>query len=1000
MRVLALSCLVVACVPVVAAEHLLLDAAAQTTYWQVNLGTEFPGASGGIAAATDPERGACLKGTFAFTADSRYAGFQWRGSLGQGRALGFSVKMPRGDGSIRVLDSTGQWLMGAFKAQRGQWSEVEVPLEPSSFSGHWSGANDGVLHFPLQAILIATMPGPPNQEVFLRNLYVTVDEVTPSEGWQTVVTPGVAWGVALVGEDVRYDIRCQNRLERPQSGKLTLYAQNVGEEAPRQIAQWPLNLEPWTAQNLRLDLPSDAPRYTQLKAVLTDDAGVTVQSTTSGLAVLPIPRHYGQAAPDCFFGLQTGGDAAVAERLGAKAMRLFFFWCFTESRRGDVRWDVLDRFIRGTQEHNMDAMVTMVLRAPAWAGWNLEGYPKAKALPAPEMIGEWKRFLGQVVERVGDKLRLIEIENEPDLTCVSHAGLSLEQGADYYTKILQESRKVIREKAPGLTVAALDVSGGDLDRGLPFSRRVMEQAADCVDLYTGHPYASPRNFGPGQHPKWPVANRMAEKCTEALDLMEAHGRPRKMWVGELGWALSTQCDPLSREGLDWAACVAQSMVVGKSVPGVEKYMHFTISGCNEGGYEYGICRGDPAYPMPLALAYSTAAYVLDDTRPVERVKVGRGLWRASFVCEARNELIVAWWADEDGLAAQPPANAPAGRWLDSFQQPVKPEQGRFPVGRMPVYWVQSLADGPKPQWLADTREVHAWDLALGSAYVSAADRVTVELANYSGAPMPVTVDVSGEAQQASLAPTEDLQSVQVQLKKALPVGYRRVLDVRATGAGRTLRQELRTDLLALPTPPAGWACEGDLREWQTLKPLDISTRASVLPPDPNVGWDGPEDLSLKAWLAADPRGLHLACAVTDDKHFVPEAGAGRFWTSDSLQVAVDPRNNSTDAFDGDDRELGLVLGADGPHVYLDYPAPARSLDVPVAVRREGTVTTYEAFLPWSALDIPAPTRGQVVAINFIANDNDGNGRNYWMGLTPGIGESKCPSAYREFVVNP
>jgi len=41
----------------------------------------------------------------------------------------------------------------------------------------------------------------------------------------------------------------------------------------------------------------------------------------------------------------------------------------------------------------------------------------------------------------------------------------------------------------------------------------------------------------------------------------------------------------------------------------------------------------------------------------------------------------------------------------------------------------------------------------------------------------------------------------------------------------------------------------------------------------------------------------------------------------------------------------------------------------------------------------------VIAVNFIANDNDGQGRGYWMGLTPGIGEGKNPEAYREFVVS-
>jgi hypothetical protein len=39
-----------------------------------------------------------------------------------------------------------------------------------------------------------------------------------------------------------------------------------------------------------------------------------------------------------------------------------------------------------------------------------------------------------------------------------------------------------------------------------------------------------------------------------------------------------------------------------------------------------------------------------------------------------------------------------------------------------------------------------------------------------------------------------------------------------------------------------------------------------------------------------------------------------------------------------------------------------------------------------------------MAINFIANENDGNGRAYWMGPTPGIGEGKSPRSYRQFAI--
>jgi hypothetical protein len=31
----------------------------------------------------------------------------------------------------------------------------------------------------------------------------------------------------------------------------------------------------------------------------------------------------------------------------------------------------------------------------------------------------------------------------------------------------------------------------------------------------------------------------------------------------------------------------------------------------------------------------------------------------------------------------------------------------------------------------------------------------------------------------------------------------------------------------------------------------------------------------------------------------------------------------------------------------------------------------------------------------IVNDDDGTGRGYWIGLTPGIGEGKRPAAYRD-----
>jgi hypothetical protein len=172
----------------------------------------------------------------------------------------------------------------------------------------------------------------------------------------------------------------------------------------------------------------------------------------------------------------------------------------------------------------------------------------------------------------------------------------------------------------------------------------------------------------------------------------------------------------------------------------------------------------------------------------------------------------------------------------------------------------------------------------------------------------------------------------------------------------------------------------------------------VLPADPGVGWDGPQDLSVRAWFAADAEALCFAAEVTDDVQAVPNADEGGYWGSDSVQLAVDPRGDGTTGYDADDREVGLVLGADGPHVHRSVPGPAAPLAAEIAIRREGTLTIYEARIPWRVLEVPPPVAGQVMGLNFMVNENDGQGRAYWLGLTPGIGEGKSPGAFRKFAI--
>lgn len=996
---MALLLFLISAAQLAAAEELLLDPTVDMNSWRVYLGWEFPGARGRAEPAVDTERGPCLQANFDFSGESRYAGLAWSGEIAKAQAVGFWVKLTDRDGGmVRLQDATGQEHAGGYKAKRGEWCKVEVPLRPESFGNHWSGANDGVLHFPLRVLLIAVSRGPDRAEMRVACPYIVTDRVRTDDRWRISIAPQPRGGLAFRGEKVTYSVGILNRLSTPAEAMVEVETQEADSPSLR-VAQTRMLVDGWRQVFLPLDLPTDCLGYWCLRARLTDTAGAKVGPVVSGLVVLPRPRHYGKPDPECYFGLQTGVDVEGAERLGAKALRLAPGWRWVEPREGLILWEeYLDNQVFGALGHHMEVLLTLQAIAPGWASWKVEGKPGLSELPDPSKLGAFGEFCRQVAERYRGRLGAIEIQNEPDLTCWVHPGLSFEEGVDYYVKLLQVGYQGVKAGDPDLSVAGIDVSGGDFDGTLRFTLAVLERAAGFLDLYTGHPYASPRYFGQGLKPKGPIANRMAEKCRAALDLLERHGLSRRMWIGELGWGLDEKADPLSVYSLDFAACIAQALVVGKSVPGVEKFLYFTMRGCNEHGYEYGLLRGEPAYPLPAALAYSTCAYLLHHARPGELSGVSSDVWRATFTVPERDQLVVVWWTEGEAVRLDLPAGEPSGTWLDSFCRVLRPKGEGLKISRLPVYWVLPLSKvGPGPAFLKGIEIRPAQPVRVDKVFLATTDRLAVQVSNPTNKVQAVTVEAQGRKQTFDMPAGANRVRLDMALVSPLPIG--RDVEVPVTMSCGDFREEvvLRTHLQSLEPPPNGFQADAELDEWKNRRSLRLAERSQILPPDPTVGWDGPADLSVDAYLAADGKALYFAAAVTDDKHAAPAVGPDDFWKSDSLQIALDPENDSgAEGFDSNDREVGLVLGGKEARAFISYPEPRRRLEVPVAARREEGWTVYEAAFAWAALGLKSPQPGQIMALNFIANENDGEGRVYWIGLTPGIGEAKVPAVYQQF----
>ena len=126
--------------------------------WAFSNGPEFPGAAGGFdrteAAAHAGRWGGCL--TFDFTGGGNYVAAVLRlRDAPETAAVRLWVKKPRKNRmTFRYTDATGQTLQRSFSAPDERWADVTIPM--AGWTGHWGGADDGVLHGPpgLIAILV------------------------------------------------------------------------------------------------------------------------------------------------------------------------------------------------------------------------------------------------------------------------------------------------------------------------------------------------------------------------------------------------------------------------------------------------------------------------------------------------------------------------------------------------------------------------------------------------------------------------------------------------------------------------------------------------------------------------------------------------------------------------------------------------------------------------------------------------------------------------------
>ncbi len=740
-----------------------------------------------------------------------------------------------------------------------------------------------------------------------------------------------------------------------------------GEE--KTVFSGDLELHPGTVLERRIVLlPETARGY--YVAEVSAKSGDRTASYSIPFAVTDPPLPPSDSA---FFG-QHFGPGDFLRSIGASWRRTFFSQHFTRKQKGKYSFpDPASSIFRKYGIRMMDT-------------FNISKAPPPEAL----------RYLSEAVAAMPDT-RFFEIENEPDLTFGHHSGKGWSHGADQYAELLNLVIPQLRKLRPDAKFMGCGVSGVDFNSNFPFLKRVLERAGNQVDILAVHPYSSARYIGSDGGDIGPEANEVFRKTRALADIVRRSGGKQKIWFGEIGWALDTDEDFLSDASLRHAAYAVRLMILGKAA-GVEKVLYFLPDTCIERGhFYYGLWRR--TLPLPGAGAYAALSFLLEGSE-VLKVISNSDIHCMIFRHRDGKQLVTTLWTSANRkvrTGIDLPSSGLELRDLFNNPLPVSTNGVNLELSGNPVYLKTS---GIPLDRLEKALRTARYDLPPVSCSVRLSDSNTLmlQIRNQRSLPLSGTFDPVGfPSEKLNLKPDESKTFV---LKSKESFNCRKIKWSVSSNLGRS-EGEYRAEFLSCPRGKPDFKSP-DLPENGRLE--GFFSREHLLPNDPGNGWNGADDLSVESAISYDTENLYLAVNVRDDIPFNPYH-PGTLWRGDSIQLAVDTRANAlpgVHSYDEDDYELGFALTTKGSQKEItaiyESGRSRKVLDaIGFSAFRMGKQTCYRIAIPWSALKMdPAP--GRIFGLNFTANDNDGFGTRFWMGITPGIVEGKNPYAYRKFVL--
>lgn len=409
--------------------------------------------------------------------------------------LTFSIYLPENSPArnlnVRLLDRDGEYLQYRTPmpaASAAGWRDVVITLDRKPAASSWGGGKKAnkIPDFPVTFLGLASefKTDAPDSYLGIGNASLEITAGIPELTLET--GRGNAAHLLMPGDEALLKLRIRNLRKEPKT--LTLNAVITDEEG-KKTGEILRKITP-DERDITISLsPPKRFGVTVIQAELKEDGGEIIRKRMSYAYMNPAGPTPGRAK-GFLFGMCVHSQRfsrSIAEReaqaaawCGAKVFREDISWYKVEPKQGEWNWNAYDYLIGLYGQYNIELQGIFV-----WVpGWVLSKFQESGS---PE---EWNEFVRRFCERYRDRVRYMEVWNEPDINTFS-------KKPDLYLSVIQNTYRTMKAVAPEMKVLTGGFSGMvTTENQTAFLRKVLGEGKESYDIIAFHGHGSLESYLP------------------------------------------------------------------------------------------------------------------------------------------------------------------------------------------------------------------------------------------------------------------------------------------------------------------------------------------------------------------------------------------------------------------------------------------------------------------------------------------------------------------------